>query len=67
MLARLLAVLLLAAPASAVARPNIVVIMSDDQPDIETLETMPTLRREMSRFFVVLSVAGVVPDRIVGA
>jgi N-acetylglucosamine-6-sulfatase len=36
-------------PASARERPpNIVVIMSDDEPDVEELAAMPTLRREMA-------------------
>src|SRR3954469_12164671 len=48
MLLRLLAILTLAIPISALAQPpNIVVIMSDDQPDVETLSTLPILRREM--------------------
>lgn len=53
---RLLAIVLLAGSTSALAQqPNIVVILTDDQADSETLATMPILNQEMAQKGIVFT------------
>ena len=47
LLTALAAVLLLASPSLAQTRPNIIVVMTDDQDDIGSLDDMPYVQRMM--------------------